>query len=327
MKKVLYILSALIVILFAVTGYAGYAVVCETTTPSYNYGQNYDTAYAMVYRKYPEMRNWHDSLVEQGLWRDTNLTNEEGLRLHAIIIEHPVSDTLPVNGSVMLIHGYTDDAPVMMRYAYCDYEILHQNVLLPELQWCGKSEGDHISFGWKDHKDMPLWLDLIHNLWQKPIVVHGLSMGAATTMMLSGLEMADSLQVSGFVEDCGYTSIWDQLSHQISGQYGLCASPMMYAGSLINKLWHGWWFSDGDAVAQVARCDKPMLFIHGVEDDLVPFQMVHELYQAKQGDKELWELAGLDCRSGDNCVGMIRCCDHNGIRLIQQFVEHCHQKK
>lgn len=290
MKKVLYILAGIIGLLLLVAAVGGYQVVCEATTPSDNYGRDYDRAYSMVYKRYPEMQAWHDSLVEQGMWRDTSLVNDEGLTLHGIILEHPASDTAAVEGTILLIHGYTDDAPVMMRYAYCDFEMLHQNVILPELQNCGKSEGDHITFGWKDRLDMHHWLDMMHNLWQKPIVVHGLSMGAATTMMLSGDPLPDSLRVSGFVEDCGYSSIWQQLSHQMEVQYGAFCLPFLHVGSLINRLWHGWWFSDGNTLAQVAKCTKPMLFIHGNQDDLVPFQMVHELYNAKQGDKYLWEV-------------------------------------
>ena len=117
-----------------------------------------------------------------------------------------------------------------------NYEMLHRNVLLPERQWCGLSEGDHITFGWRDRIDMHLWLDLMHNLWHEPIVVHGLSMGAATTMMLSGDEIPDSLQVVGYVEDCGYTSTWDQLVYKLKSDYGLPAFPLLYQASLVNKL-------------------------------------------------------------------------------------------
>ena len=290
MKKIIYTIIIIATILTAACLFAGYELVCIATVPTDNYGQNYDTAYAMVYEKYPELRNWHDSLVERGLWRDTFLTNDEGLRLHGIIIEHAQTDSTQPVGTMMMIHGYCDDAPVMMRYAYCDYEVLHQNVLLPERQWCGKSQGDHITFGWRDRLDMHLWLALVHRLWHQPVVVHGLSMGAATTMMLSGDDLADSLQVVGFVEDCGYSSTWDQLEFQLDKEYGLPAFPLLYSASLVNKVWHGWWLSDGDAVAQVSKCRKPMLFIHGTADDFVPFQMVHKLYAAHHGKKYLWEV-------------------------------------
>lgn len=290
MKKIFYSLLAVFVFLLGVCIFGAYTIVRTATVPDDNYGQNYDVAFTIVYNRYPEMKAWYDSLVDNNLCRDIYYTNEEGLTLHGLLLEHPDTDTVPVTGTMMIIHGYCDDAPVMMRYAYCDYEVLHQNVLLPERRWCGKSEGDHITFGWLDSKDMHHWLDIAHNLWQKPIVVHGLSMGAATTMMLSGDEIPDSLLVEGYVEDCGYSSTWDMLAYQLKSKFNLPAFPTLYIASGFNKIWHGWWFSDGDAVAQVAKCKKPMLFIHGQEDDFVPFEMVHKVYNAHPGPKYLWEV-------------------------------------
>ena len=46
------------------------------------------------------------------------------------------------------------------------------------------------------------------------IVIHGISMGAATTMMTAGEETPDAVKV--FVEDCGYTSVWDVFSSELS---------------------------------------------------------------------------------------------------------------
>lgn len=292
MKKLLYSLLTLGIIACGVLLYVGNYLVDYAICPTDNYGKNYEVAYAMVYGKYPEMKAWHDSLVAHGNWRDTTLVNGEGMVLHGILIEH---DTVP-SGAMMMIHGYCDDAPVMMRYAYCDYEMLGCNVLLPERRNCGLSEGDHITFGWDDHIDMHLWVEMMHHIWpDQPIAVHGLSMGAATTMMMSGDEWADSLNVAGFIEDCGYSSTWDQLSYNLSTEFGLPAFPILHVASLVNYLRHGWWFSNGDAVGQVAKSTKPMLFIHGDADDFVPTSMVYEVYEAKQtGYKELWLTPG--CR-------------------------------
>ena len=290
MKKVLYSFFAVLLLAVIVSLGMGYKMARIATVPDYNYGQNYDTAFAMVYRRYPEMKPWYDSLVENGLARDTFLTNQEGLRLHGILLEHPETDSIQPQCAILLIHGYCDDAPVMMRYTYCDYEVLHQNVFLPERRWCGKSEGDHITFGHLDCQDMHLWLEMVHELWQKPIFVHGLSMGATTTMLLSGDSINERLDVKGFIEDCGYSSTWEMLAHMMQTEHHMPLFPVFYTASLVNKIWHGWWFSEGDAVKQVAKCTRPMLFIHGKEDQLVPFEMMHKVVNAKKGPKTVWEV-------------------------------------
>jgi len=292
MKKIFY---TLLVICFVVGGlllYAGNYLVEYAIRPTDNYGKDYAVAYAKVYNHYPEMEAWHDSLVAHGNWRDTTLVNSEGMALHGIIIEH---DTMP-DGAMMMIHGYCDDAPVMMRYAYCDYEMQGRNVLLPERRNCGLSEGDHITFGWDDHIDMHLWVEMMHNLWPElPIAIHGLSMGAATTMMMSGDEWPDSLNVEGFIEDCGYSSTWEQLTFNFEQEYGedIPSSPILNTASLVNYMRHGWWFSNGDAIGQVAKSIKPMLFIHGDADDFVPTKMAYAVFDAKvNGYKELWITPG-----------------------------------
>ena len=86
MKKVLYSFLAVLLLLVISTLAMGYKMAKVATVPDYNYGQNYDTAFAMVYRAYPEMKPWYDSLVENGFVRDTFLTNAEGLRLHSFMV-------------------------------------------------------------------------------------------------------------------------------------------------------------------------------------------------------------------------------------------------
>ena len=53
-----------------------------------------------------------------------------------------------------------------------------------------------------------------------------------------------------------------------------------------------WNFREASALAQVAKCELPMLFIHGDADDYVPTWMVYPLYEAKPGEKELWLVPG-----------------------------------
>ena len=55
---------------------------------------------------------------------------------------------------------------------------------------------------------------------------------------------------------------------------------------------------------QVAKCQLPMLFIHGDSDDFVPTEMVHRLYAAKSGTKRLWLAPGSE--------HAMSYCDHPG---------------
>lgn len=192
---------------------------------------------------------------------------------------------------VILVHGYHGTGANMTGYAQRYYDAGYQ-VLAPDLRACGGSEGSWLGMGWLDRVDIQSWVECILQ-WdpQAQIVLHGLSMGAATVMMASGEAMPDA--VRAFVEDCGYTSVWDIFASEMARRIYLPPFPLLYLADGIAQLKAGYSFREASALTQVARCEKPMLFIHGNQDELVPFAMLQTLYDAKPGDnKQLLVAAG-----------------------------------
>ena len=115
-------------------------------------------------------------------------------------------------------------------------------------------------------------------------------MGGATVMMTAGEALPP--HVKAIVEDCGYTSAWDEFSGQLKAQFGLPAFPMMQIASVITRMRAGFWLSEADAVKQVAKSKTPILFIHGEEDTFVPFWMMDVLYEAAHCEKEKLAVPG-----------------------------------
>jgi len=284
-KIITVFIGCLILILTIIFSVANYAlnVACLPDNPRRN---NLEMCMEEVYEKYPDMRQWHDSLCQQGFWRDTFIIASDGLKRHAYILNHPEP-----TGSTVFIHGYCDNSARMMRYYYMHYEKFHRNCLVPDLYGHGLSEGKDVRFGWLDRLDVAnIWLPMAHNLWPDlHLLQHGLSMGAATTMMTSGEELSDSLNLIGFIEDCGYNSTYQQLSEKIVTEVGLPAFPFLTAADLLCKWRFGWSMTESSAEKQLAKCKRPMLFIHGDADSYVPFYMLKINYDAKtQGYKEMW---------------------------------------
>lgn len=291
MKNFIKFIVITAVLLTGIIAYLGNFMLEVAVHPEDDLRHQYDTCYAQIYRKYPEMKVWHDTLVEKGNWRDTMLVAQDGMKRHGMILRH---DSLS-KGATIVLHGYNDNAPRMMRYAYLHYEILGRDVIIPEHCNHGLSEGDHIRFGWLDRLDITgLWIPLTHKLWPtEKIIVHGLSMGGALTMFTSGEDIDESLNVIGFIEDCGYSSTWEQLAYQLKEQYALTPFPLLYVANWWCNMKYGWDMKESDALKQLAKCDKPMFFIHGDADDFVPFSMLQQNYNAKtQGYKEIWVVPG-----------------------------------
>lgn len=120
------------------------------------------------------------------------------------------------------------------------------------------------------------------------MVVHGISMGGATTMMMSAEPLPERVRDIRFIDDCGYTSVWDEFAGELKNQFGLPAFPLMYTSSLLCRLRYGWSFQEASAISEVSKSPHPMLFIHGNKDTFVPTEMVYRLYDAKPSAKSLW---------------------------------------
>ncbi len=175
-------------------------------------------------------------------------------------------------------------------YAYAKYyhEALGFNVLMPDARGHGKSEGDYIGFGWHERKDTAQWIDYVldRNGTDNEIALHGVSMGSATVLMTSGEDLPE--QVKTVIADCGYTSALDILSYQLGEMYSLPSFPLIQSTSLLTKIRAGFSFAEASALEQVKKTSLPIFFIHGKEDAFVPVEMVYELYEAANGEKELY---------------------------------------
>ena len=123
------------------------------------------------------------------------------------------------------------------------------------------------------------------------ITLFGVSMGAATVMMASGEESLPD-QVVNIIEDCGYSSVWDELKYQAKEMYNLPAFPILYEVSAISKIRAGFSYGQASSVNQLKNNTRPVLFIHGSDDTFVPTSMVYKNYQATQGEKELYIVKG-----------------------------------
>ena len=278
MRKWIWTLVVIVVIFIVALIGGSFYMLDYSLAPDPN-RMNTDSCYQQQFEAYPESKAWVDSLKRQNALRDTFLTMPSGERHHAFYVDRGSKRT------VIVIHGWRDCAIKFLWLARIYEHELGYNVVMPELHACGESEGDAIQMGWKDRLDVLHWLKTFQT---DTMVVHGVSMGAATTMMLSGETMPDGIQDMRFVEDCGYTSVWDEFAGQLKEQFGLPAFPLMYTTSWLCQLRYGWRFDEASAIEQVRKCRYPMLFIHGDSDRFVPTSMVYRLYEAKPDPKELW---------------------------------------
>ena len=233
---------------------------------------------------------WYDSYKAQGILKDEWLTGEDGYKIHACYI--PAKDPANAQGTAIVVHGYGDNHFVFLYLVRMYRDIFNYNVLFPDLQYHGYSEGDEIQMGWKDRLDVMKWIQVAHDKFGDDfMVLHGVSMGAATVMMTSGEELPS--YVKCFVEDCGYCSVTDEFEHNLDDMSKLLPNSIITSASVVSGKKFGWKFKDADCRPQLAKCERPMLFIHGDADNFVPFSHLQMCYDAKKtGYKEMYVCPG-----------------------------------
>lgn len=255
-----------------------------------NRGKDIQGSWNYLFETYPETKLWIDSLRQNEALKDTFIYNENETKLHA----YYVSASQPTSKTAVIVHGYTDNAIRMMMIGYMYHQKLGYNILLPDLQYSGLSEGDAFQMGWLDRLDVMQWMEIANEIYggNTQMVIHGISMGGATTMMVSG--EPQPAYVKCFIDDCGYTSVWDQFAKEMSLMFEVPKFPLMHASSWLCGLTKGWTFQEASSLKQVAKCKLPIFFIHGEKDDYVPTWMGYKLYESKPAPKELWIVPNAD---------------------------------
>lgn len=254
----------------------------------YNGDRKFDEAakWEYMYDLYPQMKEWGDSVRSGAMMREW-MVNENGdsIRMYVIPAQRQTQRT------VVLAHGYKDNAISMMHLGYMYHRQLGYNVVAYDQYAHGASQGDMIQMGWKDRKNLIMCARKAQEMYGDTIILHGISMGGATVMMASGDEaLPQSVRV--IVDDCGYTSVWDEYQGEIKNQFGLPAFPILHVTNIVSKLVLGWSFTEASSVDAVSRTQVPMLFIHGDNDTFVPTEMVNTVFQAHHGKKAKWLAPG-----------------------------------
>ena len=222
---------------------------------------------------------------------DVYQTAFDGLKLHAAYFP-PIKEGEGKKRIVICFHGYTsrglaDFTGLTDYYFKRGYAMLH-----PDARAHGDSEGKYIGFGCLDRKDALKWIDFVLEKCGQDVEIflHGISMGGATVLMASGLQLPP--QVKGIISDCGFTSPKEVFTHVLKSMYHLPSFPIIPAANLVNKKLAGYGMDECNAKREVTKAMVPILFIHGSKDTFVPVCMCHELYECCASLKKILIVEG-----------------------------------
>lgn len=288
-KKILEIFLSVIIIIFGISlGFVGnyfYNLALNPNTPKDIVFGTPEEAEATSGQVLDSDVTW---LLNDSNYTDEYITSSDKLKLHS----YKVTNQNNSNKWVIAVHGYTSEGINMSTYAKHYYDNGY-NVLIPDLRAHGLSEGNYIGMGWDDRLDIISWINYILN--ENPnaeIILHGVSMGAATVLMTSGEEIPSN--VKAIVADCGYTSVWDEFAYQLDDLFSLPEFPILNVSSMVAKIRAGYFLGEASSLEQVKNSKTPILYIHGDKDDFVPYYMMEELYNATSSEKEMLTIKGAE---------------------------------
>lgn len=209
----------------------------------------------------------------------------DGVRLAARY--YHVADGAPLE---IEFHGYRGSAVRDFSAGNALARSQGRNVLLVDQRAHGRSGGWTISLGVRERYDCLDWVaEAVRRFGTDVrILLTGVSMGAATVLMASGLDLPDN--VVGIVADCPFSSP-EAIVRKLCREYRLPEAVMLPLIRLGARLFGRFRLDGASSVEAVRRSRVPVLLIHGEDDRFVPCEMSREI-AANAPDAELLIVPG-----------------------------------
>ena len=202
------------------------------------------------------------------------ITSHDGKKLYARY--YHVADGAPLQ---IFFHGYKSSAELDCCGGSKLANRLGQNTLVVDQRSHGKSEGSSITFGVKERKDCLCWIHYARIRFgdDVKIILSGLSMGAATVLMATDLELPEN--VIGVIADCPYSSP-KAIIQKVCRDMHLPAKLMYPFVRLGARIFAGFDLEESSALSAVAKSGIPILLIHGEDDRFVPCDMSRDIHKS-----------------------------------------------
>ena len=183
-------------------------------------------------------------------------------------------------------HGYKGEAFRDFSGSFETMSLTKHNMLLIDERAHGKSKGRVITFGIKERKDGLCWINyLIENFGNDiKIYLYGMSMGAATVLMMNDLELPENVKF--IIADSAYSSPKEIIKKTIKDMKlpSNLVYLFIYLGS---RIYGNFNIDESSALEAVKKKKIPILLIHGTDDLFVPHEMSEEIFKNISGRKEI----------------------------------------
>ena len=281
---VVWIVAAVLLFVLAASAVCFFLVFYSA--PRKDPGDRIDIPDGEIYEVYREQMEAWVRQTRQMPQEDVSIRSCDGLTLRGKYYEY--APGAPIE---LMIHGYRGSSERDMSGGVQRAFRLGRSALIIDQRASGRSEGNVITFGVREHRDCLAWVDFMVKKFgpDVKIILTGISMGASTVLMASGQELPEN--VIGILADCGYTSA-REIIHKILRQIHLPIRLVYPFVKLGARLFAGFDLEQADARKAVQNCTRPVIFYHGDGDDFVPWEMSRDNHAACPARKKLVIIPG-----------------------------------
>ena len=225
-----------------------------------------------------------EEIYNEAQMEEVTVKSVDGYKLKGYLIEKFKED----NRYIILVHGYSCNHFSAMPFVRM-FQKEGFNILLVDQRNHGESEGMYPTYGYMESLDMDKWIDFLSLRCSKELFLgmHGQSMGAATALLTAGRNK----KVAFVIDDCGFSTGKESILYRIN-KYWFAPSTLIYfiLKHIINFKIK---FPIDEARPIDGICkreDCPILFIHGMKDNSVPYNMAVDMYERRDNDKDILKL-------------------------------------
>lgn len=213
-------------------------------------------------------------------YENITIESEDQQDLYGWWIPHPTP-----RATIVFAHGYgknREQSDLPLKELIPEFHEQGYQFLTFDFRGSGISEGDRVTVGAKEQSDLAAAIAYAKERSDGPIVLYGVSMGAATA-----LATADETDVAAVIADSPFSDLRGYLETNLPVWSDLPNFPFTPVIMTVTP-----WFTGLDAdvvkpIDDMAQIAAPVLLIHSQGDDAIPVSESEQLAKAGE-DVELW---------------------------------------
>jgi alpha-beta hydrolase superfamily lysophospholipase len=188
----------------------------------------------------------------------------------------------PSNKYIIGIHGWGYNRVGMFKYVDMLRDIGF-NVVLYDHRGLGKSSGKIVTLGYREKDDLHLLINYLKSNHQVDVLgLHGISMGASTALLYQqNYHGADFI-----IADCGYASLKRLIKEVLKRGYHLPTFNLLLVEFII-YLVAKFTYNRVSPLENIDQLKCPILYIHGLKDNLISYQHSIDMFLKTKGIKEI----------------------------------------